>query len=101
MSANNKGRCFQRLNNAEENRQCEIPNYVEAQTFSRGIWSEHHKHAEWLKDIKNELEQDEGLDKIDTTKDKMMRVMRKTPNWKAAAPDNAQGQKEKPCSCMY
>ena len=36
----------------------------------------------WMfKDVKNELEQDEGQDKTDITKDKMMRVMRKMPNW--------------------
>ena len=40
MFVNNQGRFFQRLNNEQENHQCEIPNCVEAQTFSRGIWSE-------------------------------------------------------------
>ena len=30
MLANNQGRFFQRLNNKEENHQCEIPNSVEA-----------------------------------------------------------------------
>ena len=67
---------------------------MEAQTFWRGIWSErkeHHKDAEWLKDVKKELGWDEGQDKIDITKDKMMRVMRKMPNWKAPGPDNVQG----------
>ena len=57
---------------------------MEAQTFWRGIWTErkeHHNGAEWLKDVKK-LEQDEGQDKIDITKDKMMRIMRKMPNWK-------------------
>ena len=43
----------------------------------------HHKDAEWLKDAENELEQNEGQDKIDLTKDKMMRVLRKIPNLKA------------------
>ena len=55
---------------------------MEAQTFWRGIWSErkdHHKDAEWLKDVK-ELEQDEGQDKNDIKKDKIMGVMRKMPN---------------------
>ena len=93
MFVNNPGRFFQRLNNEEENHQYEIPNSVEAQTFWMGIWSkrkEHHKDAEWLKDVK-ELEQDEGRDKIDLTKDKMMRVMRKMPNWKAPGLDKVQG----------
>ena len=93
MFVNNRGRFFQRLNNEEENHQYEIPNSVEAQTFSRGIWSErkkNNKYAEWLKDVK-ELEQDEGQDKIDITKGKMMRVMRNMPNWKAPGPANVQG----------
>ena len=54
-------------------------------------WKEHHKDTEWLKDVKKELEQDEGQDKIDITKDKMMRVMTKMPNWKAPSPENVQG----------
>ena len=41
----------------------EIQNSVATQKFFRGIWSEskeHHKDTEWLKDVKKELEQDEG-----------------------------------------
>ena len=45
---------------------------------------ENHKGAEYLKDVKKKLEQDEGQDKIDKT----MRVLRKMPNWKAPCPDN-------------
>ena len=59
-----------------------------------GIWSKrkkHHKNAECLKDVQQELGQEEGQDKIDITKDKMMRVMRKITNWKAPGPDNVQG----------
>ena len=43
-----------------------------------------------MKDVKKELEQDEGQNKIDITKDKMMRVMRKVQNWKAPGPDHVQ-----------
>ena len=60
---NNQGLFFRRLNNEEENHQSEIPNSVEAQTFWGGIWSERKEHlqdAECLKDVKKELEQDEG-----------------------------------------
>ena len=67
---------------------------MEAKTIWRGIWSkrkEHRKDAEWLKYVKKKLEQDKGQNKIDITKDKMMRVMRKMPNWKAPCPDNVQG----------
>ena len=42
---------------------------MEAQTFWRGIWSESKEHHK-----------DEGQNKIDITKDKMMRIMRKMPN---------------------
>ena len=44
-----------------------------------------------MKDVKKELEQDEGQNKIDITKDKMTRVMRKMLNWKTPGPDNVQG----------
>ena len=94
MFVNNQGQFFQQLNNEEENRQCEIPKSVETQAFWRDIWSErkeHQKDAEWFKDVKKELEQDEGQDKIYITKDKKMRVMGKMPNWKAPGPDNVQG----------
>ena len=94
MFVNNQGQFLQRLNNEEENHQCEIPNSVEAQIFWRGTWSErkeHRKGGEWLKGIKKELERDEGRDKIDITKEKMMRVLRKMSNWKARSPDNVQG----------
>ena len=67
MFVNNQGWFFQRLNNEEENRQCEFQNFMEAQTFWRGIWSErkeHHKDVEWLKYVKKELQQDEAQDKI-------------------------------------
>ena len=77
-----QGWFFEQLNNEEENHQYEIPNSVEAHTFWRGIQSEkkEHQDAEWLKNVKKELEQDEGQGKIYITKDKTMRVLRKMPN---------------------
>ena len=44
-----------------------------------------------MEDGKKELQQDKGQDKIDITKDKMRRVIRKMPNWKSPGPDNVQG----------
>ena len=67
---------------------------MEAHTFWRGIRSEtkkQHKDAKWLKDVKKKLGQDECQDKIDLSKTKMMRVLRKMSNWKAPDPDNIQG----------
>ena len=67
---------------------------MEAHTFWRGIRSEtkkQHKDAKWLKDVKKKLGQDECQDKIDLSKTKMMRALRKMPNWKAPDPDNIQG----------
>ena len=60
---------------------------METHTFCRGVLrerKEHHEDAEWLKDVKKELEQDEGQDKFDIAKDKMMGVMRKMPNFKSS-----------------
>ena len=101
MFVNNQGRFFQRLNNEEKNHQCEITNSRETQIFWRNIWSERkelNKDAECLKDVKRELEQDEGQDnktsgqvRIDITKEKILRVTRKKSNWKAPGPENVQG----------
>ena len=44
-----------------------------------------------MKDVKKELGQDEGQGKTDITKDKMMRVMIKMPNWETPGPDNVLG----------
>ena len=43
MFVNNPGQFFQQLNNEEENRQCEIPNSVEAQPIWKGIWKKGRK----------------------------------------------------------
>ena len=46
---------------------------MEIHTFWRGIRSErkeHHKDTEWLKDVNKELEQEEGQDYDDITKNK-------------------------------
>ena len=94
MFFNDQGRFFQRLNNKEEDFQCQFSNSVEAQTFWRGIRIEEKKYpkdAEWLRYVKKELEQDEGQDKIDIIKDQMMRVSRKMKNWKIPGPGNVQG----------
>ena len=74
MFVNNQGQYIQQLNNEEKYHQCEIANFVETQAFWRGIWSGtkyHHSDVEWLKNVKKELEQDKGKDKIDITKGKM------------------------------
>ena len=94
MFFNDRGRFFQRLNNKEENFPCKFSNSVEAQTFWRGIRIEEKKYpkdAEWLTYVKKELEKDEGQDKIDVIKDKIMRVSRKMKNWKIPGLDNVQG----------
>ena len=44
-----------------------------------------------MKGVKKELERNEVQDKTDITKGKVMRVMKKMPNWKAPGPDNVQG----------
>ena len=53
------------------------------------------KGAEWLKDEKKGLKQDEGQDKSHITNDKMMRVLKKMTNWKHPGPDNVQGYRLK------
>ena len=44
-----------------------------------------------MKDVKKDLEQDKGPEKIVVMKDKMMKVLRKVLIWKAPGPDSNQG----------
>ena len=43
-----------------------------------------------MNNVNKELDQDEYQDKTDITKDKMMRIMRKMPIWKAPGTNNDQ-----------
>ena len=73
----------------------DLPNAEESKRFWGDIWSVekgHNHEAEWLKDLKNELENEEHLqDSVVISVEKVRKQCRKMPNWKAPAKDGVQG----------
>ena len=54
------------------------------------IWGErkeHWKDAEWLKNFKRDFEYKEEQEEVEITPEKMKKILRKMPNWKARGPD--------------
>ena len=72
-----------------------MPNVEESKRFWGDIWSAkkgHNQEAEWLKDLKNELENEEHLqESVVISVEKVMKQCRKMPNWKAPGKDDVQG----------
>ena len=73
----------------------DVPNGEESKMFWGDIWSVekgHNREAEWLKDLKNELENEEHLqESVVISVEKVMEQCRKMPNWKAPGKDGVQG----------
>lgn len=91
---NNQGRFYKNLDSGGCQEKSEAPDAEEAKTFWNGIWGQqkkHNKDAEWLKDYKEECARKEKQEKITITMEKMMKNLRKMPNWKAPGPDMVQG----------
>ena len=69
----------------------DVPNAEESKRFWGDIWSAekgHNQEAEWLKDLKNELENEEHLqDSVVISIEKVRKQYRKMPNWKAPGKD--------------
>ena len=57
----------------------------------RGERKEHQKDAEWLENIKRDFEYKEVQKKVEITPEKIKKILRKMPNWKAPGPDFVQG----------
>ena len=58
------------------------------------IWGkrkEHRKDAEWLKNFKRDFEHNEEQKEVEITPEKIKKILRKIPNWKAPGPDCVQG----------
>ena len=72
-----------------------MPNAEESKRFWGDIWSVkkgHNREAEWLKDLKNELENEEHLqESVVISVEKVMRQCKKMPNWKGPGKDGVQG----------
>ena len=73
----------------------DVPNAEESKRFWGDLWhveKGHNQEAEWLKDIKNDLENDKHLqEKVVISVEKVTKQCRKMPNWKASGKDGVQG----------
>ena len=72
-----------------------MPDAEESKRFWGGIWSvekEHNHEAEWLKDVRNELKNEEHLqERVVISVEMVRKQCRKIPNWKAPGKDGVQG----------
>ena len=73
----------------------DVPNAEESKRFWGSIWSVekgHNREAEWLKDLKNELENEEHLqESMVISVEIVIKQCRKMPNWKVPGKDDVQG----------
>ena len=73
----------------------DVPNVEESKRFWGDICSAekgHNQEAEWLKDLKNELENEENLqESVVISVEKVRKQCRKMPNWKASGKDGVPG----------
>ena len=56
-----------------------------------GERKEHQKDAKWLKNFKKDFEYKEEQQEVEITPEKIKKMVRKIPNWKAHGPDYVQG----------
>lgn len=81
--------------NGGVNRTNDVPNDEESRKFWGDIWSvekEHNKDAEWLKELKEEMKnENHSQNRMLITIDKIRKQCRKMPNWKAPGKDKVQG----------
>ena len=90
---NNEGKFYKTIDSKGDNK-TEIPDPENAREFWSSIWSnpkEHNKDAEWLSNVKRELEVTEKQKNIIITTDDMKKFLKRTSNWKAPGPDGVQG----------
>ena len=100
----NQGRFYKNLNSGNEEAASEVPDANEAKAFWSNIWSQEKQHngqAQWIEDFKEECEGKEKQGKIEITEEKMMKIIRKMPNWKAPGPDGVQGYWVKNFKCIH
>ena len=92
---NNQGKFYRKLNSGGKNYETtEVPDKKEAQEFwgnIRGERKEHRKDAEWLKNFKRDFEHKDEQEELEITPEKIKKILRKMPNWKAPGPFCGQG----------
>ena len=92
---NNQGKFYMELNSGRRNYETtELPDKKEAREFWRSTWEEgkeHQKVVELLENFKRDFEYKEEQVEVENTTEKVKKILRKMPNWKAPGPDFVQG----------
>ena len=89
----NQAKLYSELN-GEDNSPNEVPEPTEATNFWKGIWSvpsEHNKNADWLKRVKEKMQDLVKQEDIEITVEDVKNGIRRMSNWKAPGPDGVQG----------
>ena len=82
------------MNSEGEQGESEVPDANEAKQFWTDMWStevEHNREAEWLEDFKTKMNAGPRQAEVNVTGEKIKKVLKKVPNWKAPGPDGVQG----------
>ena len=91
----NQGKFYRELNSGGRNYETtEVPDKKEAQEFCGSIWGERKedgKDAEWLENFTRDFEYKKEQEEVEITPEKIKKILRKMPNWKAPSPDCVQG----------
>ena len=80
--------------NGGEVRTNDVPNAEESKKFWGDIWTvekEHNKDAQWLSELKDEINRENVQERISFNEEKVKKQARKMPNWKSAGKDGVQG----------
>ena len=91
---NNEGRFYKQIDGSEEEEEIVILDAQEAKTFWTDIWCqevEHNKDATWLREIKKYMNGKNKQARVQISQEKLKKILKKIPNWKAPGPDGVQG----------
>ena len=91
---NNEGRFYKQIDGSEEDEEIVVLHAQEAKTFWTDIWGqevEHNKDATWLREIKKDMNGKNKQAREQISQEKLKKILKKIPNWKAPGPDRAQG----------
>ena len=89
----NQGAFFREINGNHRNQESSPADTETSLNFWRGIWENNKTHrndAGWLDNVKQSIAHPKQAD-VTITLQKLRRLLRKTPNWKAPGPDQVQG----------
>ena len=91
---NNEAGFYKRLNNEGIQAESEAPERSQAKQYWTDLWSTdviHNRKAKWLEDFKMKMNGGRGQGEVNVTREKILKILERVPNWKAPGPDGVQG----------